>query len=111
MLEQSTRQLDPTSQRMTTGTISMTTEKSQPTSLTLTALMALFLFRQVQVREQLALADRDARVAEDAVVGGAGRARVPVHLRAAVIGRFHSIRYQKDRAFARSFCLCREWRS
>ena len=89
----------------------MTTETIQPMSPTLTVPMVLFLFRQAQALERITPADRDAQVAEDAVVVDAGQVRVRVHRRAAAIGRFRITKNQKDRALARSFCLCHEQRS
>jgi hypothetical protein len=72
-----------------------------------------FLFRQAAVRERMLLAGRGALVAEDAVAVVAGRVvPVPVHLRVvAAIDRLYLTHYQRDRALARSFCLCCGWRS
>ena len=84
---------------------------SQRMSRTLTVLMALSPFRQAQVREQITLAARGAQVAEDAVAGDVDPVQVPVRRPVAAIGRFYITNYQKDRALARSFCFCPEWRS
>jgi hypothetical protein len=97
-------------QRMTVM-ISRMRETSPRMSRTSTVLMVLFLFRQVQVRERMLLADSGVRVAEDAAVGDADLVQAPVHRQVAAIGRFHITHYQGDRALARSFCLCPEWRS
>jgi hypothetical protein len=99
------------SQRTKTVTTSTMMVTILPTSQTLIVLTVPFLFRQA-VPERMLLAVRGALVAEDAVAVVAGRVvPVPVHLRAAVIDRSYITHHQKDRAFARSFCLCREWRS
>src|SRR5271163_2860839 len=86
VLGRSRLRLETVSPRTMTAMISTTMVTSPRTSQTLIALMVLFLFRQAEAREEMLLAGRGGRAAEDAVAVVAGRVvRVPVHLRVAAI--------------------------
>ena len=66
---------------------SMRMETSLQKSLTSTAPRVLFLSRRAGLQGRMDLMGRGGRVAEDVVAVVVGRVRVPVHLRAAAIGK------------------------